>query len=73
MTDPDNLEHLHRHACHALEDFGRLRSGIAEDRFWPHEIEERMHAISHHLRHVVYRVGLEVKANKRVRRHAQHY
>jgi len=57
----DNRISLHRHAQHALEDFERLREGIADDRWWPHEIEERLHAISHHLRHCVYRSGIEAR------------
>jgi hypothetical protein len=55
----DNRRHLYRHAVRALEDFQRLSQGYSDDRWWPHEIEERMHAISHHLRHVVYRAGIE--------------
>jgi len=64
----DNREHLYRHAVHALEDLERLRQGIEEDRWWPHEIEEQLHAISHHLRHAVYRSGVEVRWRKPVRR-----
>ena len=64
----DNRVHLHRHARCALEDFERLRQGIAEDRWWPHEVEEQLHAISHHLRHAVYRSGVEAGWRTQVRR-----
>jgi hypothetical protein len=53
----ENAEQLHRHACHALEDFDRLRCG-RDGKLW--------HSLSHHLRHTVFRSGLEVPA--RVRR-----
>ena len=68
QSGQENRIALHRHAHHALEDFEQLREGITEDRWWPHEIEERLHAISHHLRHTVYRSGIEAKWNKSVRR-----
>lgn len=47
----ENLQHTIRHARHALEDFEALKlddRGLA-------------HSLSHHLRHVVYRLGLEEK------------
>ena len=55
------MEHMHRHAVHAFADFRRLRrlknnSGEAH-RLW--------HSLSHHLRHVVYRTGLELPSGQR--------
>jgi hypothetical protein len=52
MPDPgqDNRKHALRHAIHALEDFEAMK------------LEgELAHSLSHHLRHTVYRVGLEVR------------
>jgi hypothetical protein len=60
-----NSDAIHRHACHALEDFERLayarhvRHDRADDR-------ELWHSLSHHLRHVVHRSSHEV-ADRRVR------
>ena len=68
-ADLDNRQHLHRHALRALEDFEALRAHL-----WEHElgqsrpVEKWLHAISHHLRHSVYRSGIEVNWNHRVRR-----
>jgi hypothetical protein len=67
----DNCKALHRHAQRAWEDFEKLREGMAEDRWWPHEIEKRLHAISHHIRHTVYRSGVEINWGKPVRRSQQ--
>jgi hypothetical protein len=44
----ENIRHLHRHAVHALEDFQHLREQRDNEELW--------HSLSHHLRHVVYRV-----------------
>ena len=70
MTRPgrDNREHLHRHARHALEDFEAVRHLLEESPEWTHEVEERIHAISHHLRHAVYRSGVEAGWRRPVRR-----
>lgn len=50
----DNRRHAHRHAIHALEDFEalELKGELAE-------------SLSHHLRHAVYRIGLEVRHGNR--------
>jgi len=45
----DNREHLHRHAVCALEDFESVRQLLEESPRWTHEIEKKIHAISHHL------------------------
>jgi hypothetical protein len=47
-----NHDAIHRHACHAHEDFRALRRDRDNEALW--------HAISHHLRHVVFRSGHEV-------------
>jgi len=47
-----NRDALHRHACHAYEDFRQLRRNRNNDELW--------HSMSHHLRHAVHRSGLEV-------------
>ena len=52
-----NAEHIHRHALHALEDFEALRLDCCN--------AELLHSLSHHLRHVVWRLG------ERVRRHGE--
>jgi hypothetical protein len=57
----DNAEHAHRHAYHAHEDFRRLRRARDDEELW--------HSLSHHLRHIVYRTGLEVSS--RTRRYAR--
>jgi hypothetical protein len=60
-----NREHAHRHAWNALADFSALRKTFhGEDR-------DLAHSISHHLRHIVYRTGLEVSRFQRhyARRH----
>ena len=58
-----NLDAAHRHAFHALEDFEELRNSLA----WATSLHERelLHAIGHHLRHAVYRTGLELDPEKR--------
>jgi hypothetical protein len=47
-----NSDSLHRHACHAYEDFRRLRRDRDNEELW--------HSMSHHLRHAVYRSSHEV-------------
>jgi phage replication-related protein YjqB (UPF0714/DUF867 family) len=49
-----NHDAIHRHAFHAYEDFNRLRKllGGRETELW--------HSMSHHLRHAVYRSGLDI-------------
>jgi hypothetical protein len=56
----NNHDAIHRHACHAWEDFRALRKRLGgDDALW--------HSISHHLRHTVYRSGHEVTdRNRRV-------
>lgn len=45
-----NRKHALRHAVHALEDFEAMK------------LEgELAHSLSHHLRHAVYRIGIEVE------------
>jgi hypothetical protein len=48
-----NKRHAYRHAIHAYEDFKdmKLEGDLAE-------------SLSHHLRHVVYRIGLEVREDR---------
>jgi hypothetical protein len=60
-----NNDSIHRHACHAYEDFRALRKLREVD---PIEAAKLWHSISHHLRHAVYRSSHEVsnKKNKRV-------
>jgi hypothetical protein len=48
-----NHDSLHRHACHAYEDFRQLRRDPTNDELW--------HSLSHHLRHAVFRSGHEVE------------
>ena len=52
-----NHDAIHRHACHAYEDFRALRKDRDSEALW--------HSLSHHLRHVVHRSGHEVK-DKRI-------
>jgi hypothetical protein len=48
-----NSDALHRHACHAYEDFCALRRKLGgDDGLW--------HSLSHHLRHAVHRSSHEV-------------
>ena len=56
----DNVQHMHRHAVHALEDFQQVRRWFRDSRNWTYETEKLMHAVSHHLRHVVYRAEKEI-------------
>jgi hypothetical protein len=44
-----NHDALHRHACHAYEDFRELRRDPNNVELW--------HSLSHHLRHAVFRSG----------------
>ena len=53
-----NHDAIHRHACHAHEDFRQLRRDRDNEELW--------HSLSHHIRHVVHRSGHEVE-HKRVR------
>jgi len=57
-----NHDAVHRQACHAYEDFRALRRDRDNEALW--------HAISHHLRHVVFRSGHEVEQprHRQVRR-----
>lgn len=48
-----NHDSIHRHAAHAYEDFRALRKDRNNEALW--------HALSHHLRHVVFRSGHEVE------------
>jgi hypothetical protein len=48
----NNHDAIHRHACHAYEDFRELRRDPNNEQLW--------HSISHHLRHTVFRSGHEV-------------
>jgi hypothetical protein len=52
-----NHDAIHRHACHAYEDFRRLRRDRDNEDLW--------HALSHHLRHVVFRSSHEVERPRR--------
>jgi hypothetical protein len=57
MSESENARHAHRHAYHALADFSALRRKRDDEELW--------HSLSHHLRHVVYRTGLRVRASER--------
>jgi hypothetical protein len=48
-----NHNSIHRHACHAYADFCELRKDRNNEALW--------HALSHHLRHTVFRSGHEVE------------
>jgi len=48
-----NHDAIHRHACHAYEDFRALRRDPNNEELW--------HSLSHHLRHVVHRSSHEVE------------
>jgi len=56
-----NSDAIHRHACHAFEDFELLRKLIDNK---VETLDEVLHSISHHLRHVVYRSGHEVSDDR---------
>jgi len=56
---PDNRRHLYRHAVRALEDFERLNDGLVIGNYRQHNVNALLHSISHHLRHTVYRSGIE--------------
>lgn len=66
MNRYDNAMHAHRHAHHAFEDFEAVRRLLEESPGWTHEIEQHIHAISHHLRHAVYRTGLGLRWHDRM-------
>jgi hypothetical protein len=53
----NNHDALHRHACHAHEDFRALRRRPWDAELW--------HSLSHHLRHAVHRSSKEVTEHKR--------
>jgi hypothetical protein len=55
----NNHDAIHRHACHAHEDFRALRRDRDNEELW--------HSMSHHLRHVVFRSGHEVDQPRRRR------
>jgi hypothetical protein len=58
----ENALHYHRHAAHAFDDFEALRR--------KHDLRGSLvNSISHHLRHFVYRTGLELP--KRDRRYVR--
>jgi hypothetical protein len=64
MTDRRNMRHVHRHARHALEDFALLQEKATLPQLTMgsgKEVEKLLHSLSHHLRHVVYRVGQELR------------
>lgn len=65
MRTDDDAQHAHRHAYYAFEDFERLRRDRHNEKLW--------HSLSHHLRHTVFRTGLEVpsRARRIVRRHSK--
>ena len=59
-----NNDALHRHACHAYEDFEALRRLIELGE--KTELHAKLwHSLSHHLRHVVFRSGHEVDKPRR--------
>jgi hypothetical protein len=53
----NNHDAIHRHACHAYEDFRALRRDRDNEKLW--------HSMSHHIRHAVHRSGLEVSQPRR--------
>jgi len=57
-----NADAAHRHAFHALEDLMLIYDRLRDAGF-----DREVHAIGHHLRHAVYRTGLE--AQPKYRRH----
>jgi hypothetical protein len=60
-VDSDNFIHAHRHAYKAWVDFCILRNQLPS----LYDEHELLHSISHHLRHTVYRTGLEVPREHR--------
>jgi len=63
MTRWTNADAMHRHAWKAYQDFSQLRYRRRDEALW--------HSLSHHIRHLVYRTGLDAKREKHhyVRRH----
>ena len=57
----NNHDSIHRHACHAYEDFRQLRKMLERFSHTFPEEQELWHSMSHHLRHVVFRSGHEVE------------
>jgi hypothetical protein len=53
----NNHDAIHRHACHAHEDFRELRHRPWDDELWL--------SMAHHLRHVVKRSRSEVDKHDR--------
>ena len=64
----NNRQALHRHAVHALEDFDRLTDGLVIGNYRERNVSSLLHSLSHHLRHVLYRSGVETNWGKPVRR-----
>lgn len=62
MSGWSNHDALHRHATHAYEDFRSLRKLLTTGS--DAEAEALWHSMSHHLRHAVFRSGLEVAPHK---------
>jgi hypothetical protein len=56
----NNHDALHRHACHAYEDFRELKRLLEQGEETELWYSKLWHSLSHHLRHVVHRSGLEV-------------
>jgi hypothetical protein len=55
--DDDNMTHAYRHARHALEDFMALEARMRHSHELMNLYGRELHAISHHLRHAVFRIG----------------
>jgi hypothetical protein len=60
-----NHDAIHRHACHAYEDFRALRKLLQSFCIAESGEPELWHSLSHHLRHVVYRSSNETE-HKRI-------
>jgi hypothetical protein len=70
MPSWNNHDAIHRHACHAYEDFRALRKLLQPYCIAESSEVELWHSISHHLRHVVFRSGNEVDEPRREVRRA---
>ena len=57
----ENRSHLHRHAVHAFEDFLDILDQHKIDK-----ADSRVGSTLHHLRHVIYRSGLEAPLRERI-------
>ena len=64
----DNRMHAFRHARHAWEDFEVIRKEFESYPGVSVEFEQKLHALSHHMRHALYRIGVEVDWGKPVPR-----